>query len=192
MKKKALVIFTMLAFSLLLTSVALAKPGAEKMNEDKFLSFEVSFETLAIPDFPNSRFNPGPPQDFYNTMVLFLTEYATACEITIDGTKTYTLGTDFTYEGTITMFINYNDNQEAASVKIDYSYIFDPASPNHDIDGTLEMRAIGKTWWDIEDNQYYDVTIRGQGTDDLAGVKVMAMGTGVNEIIHEGTVTNWP
>ena len=185
MNKKILVIVTILAISLMLTPLTLAKPGAEKNNEDTFLTLYVFFSSTV--SYGGGKFNPQYVGARTSTIIWL--ETADVCDITIDGTKTYSLTTDFDYEGTITMFMNNADDQTFANVKIEYSYIFKSASG---IDGTLNMRAVGKTWWDI-DGQHYDVTIRGQGTDQLEGVKLMGMGMeGVGGIVHEGTVTNWP
>jgi hypothetical protein len=58
MNKKALVILTMLAFSLMLTPIALAKPGVEKNNE-KFEYFDLL--ATGLPDGNNVRSWYTPP-----------------------------------------------------------------------------------------------------------------------------------
>ena len=187
MKKKILVIVVaMLVLSMALTPFASAKPGAEKNNEEKFLSFDVLYNAGVYPI--GWKYNPPKPKETQTVTYVF-GEIPKLCEITIDDSLTYYLGTDFGYEGEITMKLNYNNPATPALVKIEYNYTFKSASG---IDGTLEMMAVGTTWWD-QDGQHYEITIRGQGTDDLEGVKVMGMGVDDNgDIVHEGIVTNWP
>ena len=121
-------------------------------------------------------------------------EGLTYSEIIINGDATYFLGVDFTYQSTLTLDFHLNSDPLFATITVEQSYAFLPASG---ISGSLEVLSVGKLWPNgkdglstFPDSWVYSI---GHGTGDLEDV--LLKGTGwhsVSGIHHEGYVTNWP
>jgi hypothetical protein len=128
-----------------------------------------------------------------------LVESAILSVYAIDGGTTYVLGTDFTYEGTEFIMIDFDTYPVPDIVRftVRYSYTFLPASG---IQGTLTLSA--KCYYDFEGGEVtdYGAIVNGYGTGDLRGVVVKAEwgppiidpDYGVKVATHEGTITGFP
>jgi len=183
MKKKFLVtVIALLVCSMMLTPFAMAKPGAEKNNEDKFQSFELIFYSL--PDYTNARVWDTPPEPAEpKTSHVRGSEFTNALFITvlIDGAP---VPLELTYSAVA----NSNDNIEKVFVvKVKETITF---WDDEEKIGTLEISVIDKWMGGV----FLDAagTFTGHGTDAFEGVKVRGITYISGGLVRDGTVTNWP
>jgi len=196
-KRKVLVIaVALMAVAMLATPLVSAVPLKEK-NNDKFQSYYDTGTYNAIAEIMGAEVTYIPSFDQVNKLVVEMDEVFVAYEITVGGSKTYSLGTNFAYEGhakvtyfdpvfsdeTKTVVIEFR----AASLKVDY--MFDFSAFPEGLEGTLNMHAVFTRYGGISSLS---------GTGDLQNVQIQAANLeGSVElpfvtVNHAGWVVGWP
>lgn len=200
MNKKTLLLVTMLAFSLLLTPIALAKPGAPKDNE-RFEFFELVCSGATDGNFDRFWYTP-PNADISENKTThgrgggWVTGDTVALTV---GEETFTMDTtpyNITWTTTFDAnIIRYNDgtNKRTIITLTDVVTVYD--ADNQTI-GTLVLNlksAIDFTTFPPG----YGGTMQGYGTGAFEGVHISGIDIGlvdpVNGIfMRNGTITGWP
>jgi hypothetical protein len=180
MNKKILV-FGLLVLSITLTPFALAKPWEYPKNNDKFESYLVIHENLAITEF-ELEYKPNAVNP--NMQVVNWGDNEGDYEIVIGGDKHYLRGVDFAYDQDCVWtaigapFIGLFGSKSNIW-RIEYR--FDFSAFEGGIEGTLEMLFVFNNGI---------ISIRSlRGTGDLQNVQILA--TAVLEE-HSGVVIGWP
>jgi hypothetical protein len=201
MNKKALVILTMLAFSLMLTPIALAKPGAEKSN-DKFVYFHLGVSGWPSYTYDRAWYTPPNVDPLENK-----TEHARGggwftwpgANLTV-GTEIFRMDTT-PYNITWTTTVDSNalrfNNGTAKSTIIKLVDVVTVYDGDNESIGTLVLILKSSIRVGV-----YSGNIVGYGTGAFEGVHISAIDLGVTffmpgeppTIIYErvGTITGWP
>ena len=195
MNKKALLFLTMLAFSLLLTPVVLAKPGAEK-NNDKFEYFNLVCSGTGSGTFEKEVISPpegAPPNSIHRKGGGWVT--GDTVELTV-GTETFDKTTtpysvDYTTTYDIIIFLDSEGEAKKYNIKLtDVVTLYDEG----EVIGTLVLKITAVVGLD-ETPPSYAGTVIGYGTDALEGVHVSAIDLGgIPPPLYArvGTITGWP
>lgn len=203
MNKKSLLIVTLLTFSLLLTPIALAKPGAEKSNE-KFVYFHLGVSGFNTGDYERFWYTPPNADPLDNkTQHSRVGEWFTwpGVNLTI-GTETFTMDTEpynvtwtTTFSSNMVRFNNGTAHVQLINL-IDVVTVYD--SDNASI-GTLVLKLKSSV-----KSGAYSGNIIGYGTGALKDVHISAIDLGLTyldmttvpfpTLIFErvGTITGWP
>jgi hypothetical protein len=183
-KKVLLLAIVILAVIMLSTPLVSAQVWNNDKNNDKFESYYVEHENLAITDL---EIDYKPNADNPNVYVLSWGDNEGDYEIVIGGEKHYYKGVDFTYDqdcvwtaiGDPIVLGGMLMGSKSNIWRIEYE--FDFSAFEGGIEGTLEMLFVynnGK------------ISIRSlRGTGDLQNVQILA--TAVLGI-HSGIVIGWP
>jgi hypothetical protein len=198
MNKKALVILAILAFSLLLTPIALAKPATEK-NNDKFEYFKLEFNGLMGPSEREWNSPPtGLPKVHHSRGTQTISD--DMVELTV-GTEKFTMTTlpysvDYTetFDGEI--FLDNEGNYVGWHMRVtDVITVYEYGTPI----GTIVLKIPGVVVMDGMEASIESGSITGYGTGDLKGVHISAVDLGFSGIPpfdvifgREGTITGWP
>ena len=192
-KKILFFVISLLTVVMLITPTVSACRNRGNNKWTNFSAFMVSGPPIGAPVV---TLYPEPPAEpVIRTIVI--QETMMVCELTF-GDKTYYLGTDFTYESELTLKLYLNTEPIVGDLRATKTITFDPASPNHDIEGTLEFLVIGTVWPepnpDPDDAMDSSGRVWAYGTGDLAGVKVRGVGwqDDSENIIYQGKVKGWP
>jgi hypothetical protein len=199
MNKKALVILTMLAFSLLLTPIALAKPGAPK-NNPKFEYFALLVSGSGTEEYDREWASPPngePPNLFHGRGGGWDPLTVDLVELTVGG-ETFDMTTDpYSVDYTTTFDIEvFLDNAgEATKYNIRLTDVVTVYDEGDEI-GTLVLNIKAVVDFTVFPPGYQG-TIQGYGTGDLKGVHISAEDFGVVNpdplrYYREGTITGWP
>jgi hypothetical protein len=199
MKKKILVVVSILILSFSLTPFAFAKPWDPKNNE-KFVTFYVE-GTFSVAVLDAADFKYIPSFDNVKKMVQTFEESMMTYEITVDGT-TYTLADgDFTYSGS-GKFVYFDPVfvDPAKTIVASYSngvffvdYMYDFGDDGVGPDGTISMRYVANKGA----NNIFSLA----GTGDFKNVQIKATSwyfldvttiPPTMNIFHEGLVSGWP
>ena len=187
MKKKCLLFVTILTFSLLVMPIALAKPGAEKSNEN-FLDFELIITGAADEETGEEWQTPPEPADPKTTHVRDRDWVDAVPILTIDGDTYSEISSpiSISYEGAIDVDTNLKETGDISHVRVTEIITF--YNLGEEI-GTLEISVtdMGKDG--------FSGTFVAHGTDALKGVKVIgtdAIAFPPLQIVRSGTITNWP
>ena len=97
-RKIIVTLVALMAIAMLATPLVSAFPLKEK-NNDKFQSYYDTGTYNAIAEIMGAQVTYIPSFDQVNKIVVEMDEVFVAYEITVGGSKTYSLGTDFAYEG---------------------------------------------------------------------------------------------
>jgi hypothetical protein len=206
-----LVLVLVLLMSTSMIALAQAVPLKDK-NNDKFETYTVvsTFSLLKniFVNYPTdltlrADYKYIPSLDNCEKMTISYDEIFSACSITIDGTHTYVMGTDFAYTGHVIwtfvkpefnsplLGILYPTGFRNANHMVDYNYDFSAFAGG--IEGTLNMRAVFNPSGGIA---IYSLS----GTADLQNVQIKAAQTGTDSsmgglvltVHHGGYVFGWP
>ena len=200
MKIKMLVVVIMLAFSLLVTPLVLARPGAEK-NNDKFQYFELIVSGTGAGIFEKEVISPpegAPPNSIHRrgaewdeTSVDFV-ELTVGDEIFSMDTDPYSL--DYITSFDIDILLDAEGNPRQYNIRLtDVVTVFD-----EDVEiGTLVLKITSVVEFTDGAPSGYSGTINGFGTKALKGVHISAEDLGlVNpdplRYARIGTITGWP
>jgi hypothetical protein len=197
MKKKVSIIIAILAFSLLLTPLALAKPNTEK-NNDKFEYFKLEFNGIQGPAEREWNSPPtGLPKVHHSRGVL--TSSDDILELTV-GLETFDMTTepysvDYTETFDGEQFFDNDGNIKGWHMRItDVITVYEDGTPI----GTIVLKIPAIVVMDGMEASHKGGTITGYGTDQLKGVHISAVDLGFSgmppSIIfgREGTITGWP
>ena len=197
MKKKVLIVTAILAFSLLLTPLALAKPNTEK-NNDKFEYFKLEFNGIQGPAEREWNSPPtGLPKVHHSRGVL--TSSDDILELTV-GLETFDMTTepysvDYTETFDGEQFFDNDGNIKGWHMRItDVITVYEDGTPI----GTIVLKIPAIVVMDGMEASHKGGTITGYGTDQLKGVHISAVDLGFSgmppSIIfgREGTITGWP
>ena len=195
-RKIIVTLVALMAIAMLATPLVSAFPLKEK-NNDKFQSYYDTGTYNAIAEIMGAQVTYIPSFDQVNKIVVEMDEVFVAYEITVGGSKTYSLGTDFAYEGhtVVTYFAPvFSDETKtvvtgsrATDFKVDYMFDFS-AFPGG-LEGTLNMHAVFTRYGGISSLS---------GTGDLQNVQIQATNLeGSVElpfvtVNHAGWVVGWP
>ena len=198
MKKKALIIIAIFAFSLLLTPIAFAKPATEK-NNDRFEYFKLEFNGVMGP--AEREWNSGPPTGLVKVHHSrgVLTSSDAILELTV-GSETFDMTTEpysvdytETYDGEI--FLDNEGNYIGWHMRVtDVITVYEDGTPIGTI--VLKIPAIGVV--DGMEFLFKGGSITGYGTGELKGVHISAVDLGFSGMPpstifgREGTITGWP
>jgi hypothetical protein len=196
MNKKTLCLTITLLASVMMLSTPLVSACRHGGKPNKWTNFSAFMVSGPPAGAPVVTFYPEPPAEpVIKTVVL--QETMVVCQLTF-GDKTYSLGTDFTYESELTLTLYLNTDPVVGTLRARKTITFDSASPNHDLDGTLEFFVSGLVWPepnpDPDDAMDSWGRVRVYGTGDLEGVSVRGVGWQDDEenIIYQGLVKGWP
>ncbi|HIJ08655.1 TPA: hypothetical protein HA274_04865, partial [Candidatus Bathyarchaeota archaeon] len=151
MKKTIMIIaVVLLAMAILATPLVSASPIKDR-NNDKFQTFAVS-ASFNIVSWLTAPHEFIPSEDNVNKYEMNFDEKFITYDITV-GSKTYHLGTDFTYAGHVkyTFYdvtawealpppLMWPDEYRSVQVRVDY--VFDFSAVDGGLDGTIHMLAI--------------------------------------------------
>jgi hypothetical protein len=199
MNKKVLIVIAILAFSLLLTPLALAKPDTEKNNE-KFEYFKLEFDGEQTS--AGQEWNSGPPTGLPKvhhsrgvTSIAF-----SMVELTV-GSETFTMTTvpysvDYTETFDGEMFFDNEGNYVGWHMRVtDVITVYEDGTPI----GTIVLKIPAAVVMDGMEALFKGGSITGYGTLDLKGVHISAVDLGFSGIPpfdvifgREGTITGWP
>ena len=198
MKKKVLIVTAILAFSLLLTPLALAKPTIEK-NNDRFKYFKLEFDGMQ--DSAGQEWNSGPPTGLLKvhhsrgvqTSSVSMVELTVGLEIFDMTTDPYSVDYAETYDGE--MFFDNDGNIKGWHMRItDVITVYEDGTPI----GTIVLRIPAIVVMDGMEASHKGGIITGYGTGQLKGVHISAVDLGFSGIPpsvifgREGTITGWP
>jgi len=199
-RKMLLAPFIVILMLLAVAPVMASQPKVwDEKNNDKFETFNVlgraSLSASAAGDWQYI-----PSEEKPNKIVVSWDEVMTSHVITIDGVHTYTLGTDFTYEGhqVVTLYdpvinpppvpINvYALIASARMVHMKVDYMYDFSAVPGGIEGTLRMQGI------LKEGVFSISSL--SGTGDLQNVQIKATSmpqSGTYNFAHNGIVIGWP
>lgn len=206
MNKKALIVLAILAFSLLLTPIALAKPGAEKSNE-KFEYFYLEVSGFGTGVFDRNWTTP-PNADLIDNKTTHArgAQWFTwpGANLTVGG-ETFNMTTD-PYNITWTTVydadvVRYN-NGTAKRQHVRLTDVVTMYDGNNDAIGTLVLELRSVLGPKVEGPVFGSVV--GYGTGAFEGVHISAVDLGVIFLdlttvplptvlyAREGTITGWP
>jgi hypothetical protein len=198
MNKKVLIVIAILAFSLLLTPLALAKPAIEK-NNDKFEYFKLEFN--GVTGSAEREWNSPPtglPKVHHSRGVL--TSSDDIVELTV-GSETFDMTTspysvDYTetFDGQI--FFDNEGNYVGWHMRVtDVITVYEDGTSI----GTIVLKIPAVVVMDGMEASIESGSITGYGTGDLKGVHISAVDLGFSgdppfDVIfgREGTITGWP
>jgi len=197
MNKRALIVMAILAFSLLLTPLALAKPATEKNNE-KFEYFKLEFNGVMYP--PEREWN-SPPTGLTKVSHSRGTTSSSddIVELTI-GSETFTMTTwpysvDYTETFDGERFFDNEGNVVGWHMRItDVITVYEDETPI----GTIVLKIPAVVVMDGMEALNKGGSITGYGTEELKGVHISGVDLGFSiippDIIfgREGTITGWP
>jgi len=196
MNKKTLCVTITLLASIMMLAAPTVSACKYRGNNNRLATFSAFMVSGPPAGAPVVTLYPEPPADpVIKTIVL--QETMAVCQLTF-GDKTYSLGTDFSYESQLTLTLYLNTDPVVGSLRARKTITFDPASPNHDLDGTLEFTVRGLVWPEPNPDPDDAMDTWGRvwvyGTGDLAGVRVWGVGwqDDAENIIYQGMVKGWP
>lgn len=195
------IVVAIMAISLMLTPLAIARPGAEKNNE-KFVFFELVCSGEGDGEFERSWITPQNLEDPLDNKT---THFMGGGWITGDvvaltvGSETFTNETlpynvtwTTTYDGTV---IRNNDGTTKRTLikLIDVVSLYDA---ENDLVGELILNLKSAIDWSTMPPGYAG-TMQGYGTGVLEGVKVSGIDIGLVDpenliFMRNGTITGWP
>lgn len=196
MNKKTLCLTITLLASVMMFATPAVSACQFKWKPNKWTNFSAFMVSGPPAAPPVVTLYPEPPEDPI-TKTIVLQETMVVCQLTF-GDNTYSLGIDFSYESQLTITQYLNTDPLVGSLRARKTITFDPASPNHDIDGTLEFLVVGLVWPepnpDPDDAMDSWGHVWAYGTGDLRGVSVWGVGWQDDEenIIYQGKVKGWP
>ena len=197
MKKKVSIIIAILAFSLLLTPLALAKPNTEK-NNDKFEYFKLEFNGIQGPAEREWNSPPtGLPKVHHSRGVL--TSSDDILELTV-GLETFDMTTEpysvdyaETFDGQI--FFDNDGNYVGWHMRVtDVITVYEDGASI----GTIVLKIPVIVVMDGMEALSKSGSITGYGTGELKGVHISGVDLGFSGIPpsviygREGTITGWP
>ena len=197
MKKKVLIVTAILAFSLLLTPLALAKPTIEK-NNDRFEYFKLEFNGVMGSDERAWNSPPtGLPKVHHSRGTQIssdnMVELTVGLETFDMTTEPYSVDYTETFDGE--QFFDNDGNIKGWHMRItDVITVYEDGTPI----GTIVLKIPAIVVMDGMEASHKGGTITGYGTDQLKGVHISAVDLGFSgmppSIIfgREGTITGWP
>jgi hypothetical protein len=197
MNKKVLIVIAILAFSLLLAPMVLAKPAIEK-NNDKFEYFKLEFDGMqtsgerewnspptGLPKVHHSR---GMPMS--SVSMVELTVGLEKFDMT---TEPYSVDYTETFDGEI--FFDNEGNYVGWHMKVtDVITVYEYGASI----GTIVLKIPAVVVMDGMEASIKSGSITGYGTGDLKGVHISAVDLGFFGMPpsvtfgREGTITGWP
>ena len=199
LNKKILIFVALMTFSLLLTPLVLAKPGAEK-NNDKFEYFQLVVSGAGSGTFDMEVVSPpegAPPNSIHRRGGGWDPATVDFVELTV-GDEVFTMTTDpynvdYTTTYDIEIFLDETGTATKYNIRLtDVVTVFDE---DEEI-GTIVLKI--KATVDLSVlPPVYQGTIMGYGTGDLKGVHISAVDLGLtaqepNRYTRIGTITGWP
>ncbi len=182
---------------MMLTPLAIAKPGAEKSN-DKFDYFQLVVSGAGDGIFEKEVIAPAggaPPNSIHRMGQGWVT--GEVVELTV-GTDTYDKTTnpysiDYTTTFDIIIFLNDEGVAEKYTVKlIDVVTVYDEGLEI----GTLVLKIESVVGFTDGTASSYSGTVCGYGTGDLSGVHISAVDLGFvpaeSGFVRVGTIIGWP
>ncbi|NHJ31281.1 MAG: hypothetical protein FK732_00320 [Asgard group archaeon] len=199
MNKKILVFVVLMTFSLLLTPLVLAKPGAEK-NNDKFEYFELVVSGSGSGTWDREVISPpegAPPNVIHrrgggwDPTTVDLVELTVGDEVFTMTTDPYNVDYSTSYD--IEIFLDETGTATKYNIRLtDLVTVFDE---DEEI-GTIVLKIKATVDLSVMPPAYQG-TIMGYGTEALKGVHISAEDLGMtaqdpNRYTRIGTITGWP